>query len=139
MWSISASVSRTPAIGGERTPSTDGAASASSCSRRSGEALTRNHGPSAPRIASDDCVRGTRASACARGLAHLAMAIPLREPPARSRTENPNAHVASSAARGHDASQSSYRWNTYDVTSEHSSTISNLGFTQVIFASNLSV
>src|SRR4051812_5929637 len=30
-----------------------------------------------------------------------------------------------------------YRWNTYDVISEHSSTISNLGFTQaIIFASN---
>src|SRR3954470_16672452 len=91
VWSISASVSSTPATGGARTPST-GAANASSCSRRSGEALTRNHGPSAPRIASDDWVRGT-APAPSRAASHTPQwqfhcgnPPPAAEPRTRTRT-----------------------------------------------------
>ena len=70
VWSISASVSSTPAIGGARTPSDCSGVSASSCCRASGEALTRNQGPSPPRIASDDCVRG-RARTPARAASHV--------------------------------------------------------------------
>src|SRR3954454_11676641 len=42
----------------------------SSCWRRSGEALAKNHGPSAPRTAIDDCVRG-RASVPVRAASHV--------------------------------------------------------------------
>src|SRR3954471_3643483 len=92
VWSISASVNSTPAIGMARTPSPGSGASASSCWRRSGEALTNHHGPSAPRMASDDCVRG-RARTPARAASH----VPQRQfhcgnpPPAaepRTRTRN---------------------------------------------------
>ena len=81
----------------------------------------------------------SRTFTCARGLAHLAMAVPLRKAAAGGRAEYPNAHVASSEGRRPRRASAAYRWNTYEVTSEHSSTISNLGFTHVIFASNQSV
>src|SRR5215216_2314829 len=92
VWSISASVRSTPAIGGDRTPSTCPGVSASSCWRASGEALTRNHGPWAPRIASDDCVRG-RARTPARAASHVSQwqfhcgnPPPAAEPRTRTRT-----------------------------------------------------
>jgi len=56
--SSTASSAITPATGAARTPSTSSGVSASSCWRASGEALTRNQGPSSPRTASEDCVRG---------------------------------------------------------------------------------
>ena len=61
MWSISASVRSTPATGAARTPSARSPANTSSCWRRSGDALASSHGPSPPRIAIDDCVRGVAA------------------------------------------------------------------------------
>src|SRR3954453_17553257 len=92
VWSISASVSSTPATGAARTPSSPSAPSASSCWRRSGEALARNHGPSAPRIASDDCVRG-RAPSPRRAASHVGQRQfhcgnppPAAEPSTRTRT-----------------------------------------------------
>ena len=67
-------------------------ASPSSCWRRSGEALARNHGPSAPRIASDDCVRG-RAAVPVRAASHVGQRQfhcgkppPAAEPRIRART-----------------------------------------------------
>ena len=92
MWSISASVSRIPATGAARTSSARSPRSPSSCWRRSGEALARNHGPSAPRIASDDCVRG-RAPVPARAASHVGQRQfhcgkppPAAEPRIRART-----------------------------------------------------
>ena len=70
----------------------------------------------------DDGQSRTLTYAC--GLAHLAITVPLRKTSAGGRAEDANAHRARPSA--------AYRCNTYDVTSEHSSTISNLGFTHVI-------
>ena len=93
VWSISASVSRTPAIGAARTPSAR--------RRERLELLTRvGRGvDEKPRpVVPADRQRGlrarSRAHAGARGLARLAMAVPLREPSAGGRAENTNAHVA---------------------------------------------
>src|SRR3954447_6001954 len=73
-------------------PSALPASSPSSCWRRSGEALARNHGPSAPRIASDDCVRG-RAAPPERAAWHVGQRQfhcgkppPAAEPRIRTRT-----------------------------------------------------
>ena len=92
VWSISASVSSTPATGGARTASTWSGVSVSSCWRASGEALTRNHGPSSPRIASDDCMRG-RARTPSRAASHVPQwqfhcgnPPPAAEPRTRTRT-----------------------------------------------------
>src|SRR5919198_2001604 len=92
VWSISASVSSPPAIGGARTPSPCCGVSVSSCWRASGEALTRYHGPSPPRIASDDWVRG-RARTPARAASHVPQwqfhcgnPPPAAEPRTRTRT-----------------------------------------------------
>ena len=118
VWSISASVSSTPATGDARTPSPPRASSVSSCCRRSGEALTRNHGPSLAADRERRLRAGPRPDASARGLARLATAVPLREPAPGGRAQNANAHGPASAA---------YRRNRYEVTSEHRSIDLELG------------
>ena len=74
----------------------------------------------------------SRAFTRARGLARLAAAVPLRKAAAGGRAQDANAHVAPSEGRRPRRASAAYRWNTYEVTSEHSSTISNFGFTHVI-------
>ena len=83
-----------PATGAARTPSARSAASPSSCWRRSGEALARNHGPSAPRIGDRRLRPGPRGGSRAGRLARRAAAVPLREAAAGGGAEDPNAHRA---------------------------------------------
>ena len=91
MWSISASVSSTPATGAARTPSARSPASPSSCWRRSGEALARSHGPSVA-ADRDRRLRARRRRARAGRLAGRAAAVPLREAAAGGGAEDMNAH-----------------------------------------------
>ena len=65
--------------------------SSSSCWRRSGDALPRNHGPRSPRIAIEDCVRGTApperaASHVGQRQFHCGKPPPAAEPRIRTRT-----------------------------------------------------
>ena len=98
VWSISASVSSTPAIGGARTPSTGGASSVSSCSTQVRRGVDEEPRPVVAADRERRLRARTRALTRARGLAHLAVAVPLRKASAGGRAENANAHVASSAA-----------------------------------------
>jgi hypothetical protein len=94
-------------MGGARTPSTERPVSASSCWRASGDAFTRNHGPSPPRIAIDDCVRG-RARAPARAASHVGQRQfhcgnppPAAEPRIRTRTFGRSAAQPQATTGGH--------------------------------------
>ena len=94
VWSISASVRSTPATGGARTR-------VDVVGRERLELLTRvRRGVDEepwPLVAADRERRlraGSRANACARGLARPAVAVPLRKPSAGGRAKNADAHVA---------------------------------------------
>ena len=94
VWSISASVRSTPAIGGARTPS-----SLLGCERLELLARVRRGVYEKPRpLATANRERRLRTRSRPytrpRGLARVAVAIPLRKPSAGGRAENANAHVA---------------------------------------------
>jgi len=86
-------------MGAARTPRAGSVLSPSICWRRSGEAFANNQGPSALRIASDDCVRG-RADIPARAASqvlqrqfHWGNPPPAAEPRIRARMLRPRGVV----------------------------------------------